>query len=326
VLQPYGNVRSAKKTELLNLVRELQIKYTESLNKTLSAKMTAWVEGMRITEPVLATLLDPETINPEREQLVQHCFQGLARSTITKTELPRLRATINHAIINGRDDLKPFLDWLYKAFSDATTEQNKDTNDKLLPKRENRITISKSVLNDWINQKVQQFDTNPNPYNGALIISLCTGRRAGEVLATCDYRLNSEDKLMLSNLAKRRGNADAWEGVEVEAPIMFISPETLIRIWDKVRTLAELRGINRSLDYRQLNQKISKECNRTQKPVGVEIYKDSRDVYAAVVADKFRDGDTDPTLLVTRVLAHGLPGESKPDASALTYTKYRIVD
>ena len=145
-------------------------------------------------------------------------------------------------------------------------------------------------------------------------------------MATCDYRLSSDNKLLLSNLAKRRGNAEAWEGVEVEVPILFIDHETLITIWDKVRQLAQIKGITKALDYRSLNAKISKECNRVTKPEGVEKYKDSRDIYAALNVDLVKDSDLDPTLFVTRILAHGEPGKVAVDQSALTYTKFRIVE
>ena len=138
ILQPYGKVRTAKKADLINLVSELQISYQEKVTRTLASKMTAWVDGMRITDTVLSQLLDPESINPEREQLVMHCFQGLARTTITKTELPRLRATIKHAIVNGREDLVPFLDWLYKGFSEATIAMTLTLTYKQNGKKESR--------------------------------------------------------------------------------------------------------------------------------------------------------------------------------------------
>lgn len=323
VLQPYGKVRTARKAELITLVMELKEGYKSSLNKTLEAKMTAWVDGMRITDEVLAQLLEPTMIQPEREQLVMHCFQGLARSTITKTELPRLRAAVKRAIVNGRDDLEGFLDWLYTGFSDATVRTNTEVSERLMEKRESRVEISKTALSHWLELAVERFSQRPNPFDGAMIVAISTGRRSGEILATCDYRFEG-DKLYVANLAKRRGNADHWDGVEIEVPILLLNPSTIRWIWDSLRAIMTSRGITGELDYRQLNKAISKPLHRVSKPLGISAFKDSRDVYAALLADSVRDGNVDPNLVVTRALGHGLPGETKIDATCLTYTKYRI--
>lgn len=174
---------------------------------------------------------------------------------------------------------------------DNTAEYAQTTEDRILNKAS--VVIDSPKVIAWAVENLE----SPAEYNRAIALAILSGRRMVEIFGTAVY--SKRDNLIhMDGLAKRKG---------VNSP----STCTFVPLCDVDSWLASIAKLKRGYTPERVNGNISAYISRGCKPLfqslGINKFKDTRDVYVGViVATYLADGvnETAAVLKTSKFMGH----------------------
>jgi len=284
------DTRDLSKSELVTLVWG-QIE--SELEKVELGRQFLVADTATLTAQDVVKLVDSDASTDNVASIIHTSFNGFADSTIVKTLLPKYNKILD-GLGNRGSQIKVLLHCMCTSkIKDVNRESRKYINDEV-----GEVTfISQEVIETFIANVVSQIDTRDWLCLG-IALALLTGRRCSEIHGFGGFDPVDGHNVLFTGQLKTK----------TEDPTPYIIP---VADTDMVMTL------QRKLEVLGKRQKTSSYVRQTMssnytrhkeyfKGIGLEMFKDTRVVYALYHGHYTRPDNVSPAAYTARILGYNI--------------------